>query len=243
MLGKLGLFFVVLALVGTARCYNADYAASLGGLPVVGAMVSPPPVAPAYVNAIGTPAAVAVPETDFTKWFPTDAAVDPLDPAIWAGIDAFLATTGTQAGWAEACKKAGSAAGADRATNARIGALGCSSDASVTQFQQFAAKVLETQAAVALWMKGAPGGTLSAIQGRQGEVRVLCNSSLVSRQPATSPFVEACAKALDASYLSNGGDVTFGAIGEAYLLVADEIARLDPTVDAEPGYFGEAKGP
>jgi hypothetical protein len=243
MLGKLGLFALVLALFTTARCYNADYAASLSNLPIVGLMVSPPAVVPAYVNAIGTPAAVTVPETDFKKWFPSDATVDPLDPAVWGGIDAFLATTGTQAGWAEACKKAGAAAGADRSANPKVASLACSSDASVTQFQQFAAKLLATQAAVALWLKGAPGGTLSAIQGRQGELRVLCNSSLVSRQPATSPFVAACTKALDASYLANGGAATFTALGDAYGLAADEIAKLDPTVDAEAGYFGEAKKP
>lgn len=243
MLGKLGLFVVVFALVTTARCYHADYAASLSSVPIVGAIVSPPPAVPAYVNTIGTAAAVAVPETDLTKWFPTDATVDPLDPTVWSSIDAFLASTGTQAGWAETCKKAGTAAGADRSANPKVAALACSSDASVTQFQQFAAKVLATQAAVALWLKGAPGGTLSAIQGRQGEVRVLCGTGLVARQPATSPFVEACAKALDASYLANAGDATFAAIGDAYALIAGELAKLDPTVDAEPGYFGEAKKP
>ena len=33
---------VLLAFLGTARCYNADLAGAVGGLPIVGAIVQPP---------------------------------------------------------------------------------------------------------------------------------------------------------------------------------------------------------
>ena len=109
-MGKIGLIVVVLALFGSARCYNADLAASLGSVPIVGAMISPPAAAPAYVNTIGKPAAAVLPETDFTKWFAVDPAADPYSPALWAAIESYMTTAGTQAGWAEVCKKVAAAA-------------------------------------------------------------------------------------------------------------------------------------
>ena len=237
--GKIGLIVVVLALFSTIRCYNADLAASLGGLPIVGPMIDPPAVAPAYVKTIGTPAAQALPEADFTAWFPADPATDPYNPALWTVIDAHMFAAGTQAGWAEVCKKLAGAAGADRAANPQLGALACSDNGTVTQLQRFAVGVLAARASVALWLTGAPGGTIGAIQGRQGELRVLCTSSVVSRQgPANGPWQQACTKALDAAYLTNDGAATFAALGAAYTLAAAELARLDPTIDQEPGYFG-----
>lgn len=230
---------VLLALFGTVRCYNADFASSLGGLPVVGPMVAPPAVSPAYVSAIGKPAASALPETDFAKWFPAETPADPYAPALWTAIDAYMTVAGTQAGWAEVCKKVNAAAGADRAANPLLGALACSDDGSVTQFQRFSVEVLAMRASVALWLKGAPGGAIGAVQGRQGELRLLCGSSLIARQgAAASPWPGACAKALDLAYLTNDGAATFAALGEAYSIAATEIARLDPTIDPEPGYFG-----
>ena len=238
-MGKIGLLVVVLALFGSVRCYNADLAASLGGLPIVGPMVAPPASAPAYVNAIGTPVASALPEADFAKWFPAEPTADPYNPALWNGVEAYMTAAGTQAGWAEVCKKIAGAAGADRAASPLLGALACSDDGSVTQFQRFAVEVMAARGSVALWLTGAPGGTLAAIQGRQGELRVLCTSSLVSRQgTANSPWPGACAKALDIAYLTNDGATTFAALGEAYRIAATEIARLDPTIDQAPGYFG-----
>lgn len=230
---------VILALFGTTRCYNADLAASLGGLPIVGPMISPPATAPAYVDTIGKAAPDALPEADFTKWFAADPAADPYDPALWKVINAYMSAAGTQVGWAEVCKKIAGAAGADRAASPELGALACSDDGTVTEFQRFAVKVMDARASVALWLKGAPGGAIGAIQGRQGELRVLCTASVVARQgPASGPWAQACAKALETAYLANDGAATFAALGEAYKIAATEIARLDPTIDQEPGYFG-----
>ena len=239
-MGKIGFVLVILALIGTARCYNADLAKSLAGVPIVGPLVEPPATVPAYVNTIGTPAASALPETDFATWFPVDPAADPYNPATWKAIQSYMAHAHTQAGWAEVCKKIGEAAGGDRSAKPALGALSCSSDGTVTEFQQFAAQVLATRAAVALWVKGAPGGALGGIQGRQGEIRLLCATTVLARQGPTSPWTSACAKALDTSYLAGDGAATFAALGEAYTAAAAEIAKLDPTVDPEPGYFGDA---
>jgi hypothetical protein len=137
------------------------------------------------------------------------------------------------------CKKAGEAAGADRSAGPKLGALACSDDPTVTQFQQFAVHLLAAQASLALWMKGDVSASLSAIQGRQSELRVLCETSIVARQGAAdTPWSQACTKAVDASYLSGDGPATFTALGDAYGLVAEEIAKLDATIDAQPGYFG-----
>jgi len=233
---------VALALLFSARCYNADLVGALSGLPVVGPMVSgPPPPVPSYVTALGTPAAVKLPDADLSKWFTADSAADPYDPAKWSVVSQFLANAGDQAGWTQVCKKAAEAAGADRAAKPELGALACSADPSVTRLQQLAVQVLETQAAVALWIKGAPGGTLGAIQGHQGEIRILCSVDTAARQGADSPFAQACAKALDTSYATaNDGKTTFTALGDAYKLVAAEIAKRDPKVAQEPGYYGAA---
>lgn len=232
---------MLFALLATARCYNADLVGAMADLPVVGAIVAPAPPAPKYVSAIGTPAPSKLPEIDFTTWFPTDPAADAYNVATWTAIDEFVASSGTQAGWTEACKKAGAAAGNDRGAALLAGALGCSDDATVTQLQLFAVNVLGVRAAVALWVKGAPGGTTGAVEGRQGEVRLACAVEVVARQGGPdSVFGQACAKALDSSYRSGDAAATFAALGEAYALIAAEIAKRDPTIDPEPGYFGAA---
>jgi len=235
--------FVLLALLGTARCYNADLVSALGGLPIVGPMVQPPPPVPAYVESIGTPAAATLPEADYAAWFPPEAPADPYTTAIWGQVDAFVPVAGTRAGWAEACKAVGGAAGSDRTANPRLGALACSNDPTVTQMQEFALHVLGAQAAVALWIKGELNGSIGAIQARQAELRVFCAAEVIARQGPASPWAAACEKALDAAYLSGDGPATFAALGEAYLAAATEIARLDPEVDAEPGYFGQPAKP
>ena len=228
---------VIVAFLGTARCYNADLASALGGLPIVGPMVQPPAPVPAYVNAIGTPAAATLPEADYASWFPAEAPADPYAAATWKQIDLFVPVAASTAGWAEGCKAINAIAGADRTANPRLGALACSSDPTVTQMQQFALHVLGTQANVALWMKGELNGSLGAIQARQAEVRVFCTAGVVARQGAESPWSEVCTKALDAGYLTGDGPATFAALGEAYFAAATEIARLDPEIDDEPGYF------
>ncbi len=240
---KKALFALVLfAFLGTARCHNVDLAAALGGLPVVGPMVQPPALPPAYVKAIGTPAATALPESDFSTWFPAEAPPDPYSAKLWNEIGLFASIAQTQAGWTEGCKKVSGVAGSDRAANPRLGALACSSDPTVTQFQQFAVHLLGAQATVALWIKGEL--STSAIHARQAEIRVLCSTSIVARQgPGETPWSQACAKALDASYLAGNAPATFTALAEAYVLAATEIAKLDPKVAAEPGYFGVTATP
>ncbi len=75
-MGKFGIFLIALMMVGTAKCYGADAA----NLPFLSSKPAPVP-APAYIAAIGTPAAVVLPEIDFTKWFTAEATADaPADP-------------------------------------------------------------------------------------------------------------------------------------------------------------------
>jgi len=239
--GKYLTLLLGFVLLSTARCYGADLEASLGGLPIVGPMVAPVASQPAYITAIGTPAAAAPPETDLATFFPAEAA-DPYDVARWSAVRAFLATAHTQAGWTEVCKKAAAAAGADRAASPPLGALACSNDGSVTAMQQFAVKVFEAQASLALYIKGAPGAGQSAVQGLQGEIRVICTTGILGRQGgASSPWGLACAAALDTAYLSGDAPATFKKLGEAYTSAATLLAAADATIDDAPGYFATDK--
>lgn len=233
--------FVVLALLGSAKCYNADLAQSLSGVPVVGAMIAPPPSVPAYVNAIGTAAPNSLPATDPKTWFPADPATDAYDPTTWTAIRDFLANTGTQAGFTEACKKITDAVGADRAASPALGALACSADPSVTAVQAFPLAILAIRAEVALWVKGAPGSSIGAIEARQSEFRLLCTTDTILRLGGpTGPFGAACTKAMDTSYLAGDGAATFAAVADAYAAVTAEIAKRDPKTAAAPVYFGDA---
>lgn len=235
---KKGLWALVLvAFLGTARCYNADLASAFGSLPIVGPIVQPTQPVPEYVKAIGTPSPPSLPQSDYATWFPAETPADAYAPAVWKPVLEFVSIGGTRAGWAEACKAGSSAAGADRAANPRLGALACSNDATVTEMQRFALHLLGAQATVALWIKGEPNGSTGAIQARQAEIRVLCATGVVGRQGAEAPWAEACAKAMDPAYLTGDGPTTFAALADAYLLAATEIARLDPEIDAEPGTF------
>lgn len=115
-------------------------------------------------------------------------------------------------------------------------------DASVTALQPFATGILARRAEVALWIKGAPGSSLGAIQGRQGELRLLCSPETLGRLGGEAgPFGQACAKGLDVSYLTGDGAATFAAMGDAYTLVAAELAKRDPKTVAAPVFFGDAK--
>ena len=240
-MGKYLTLLLGFVLLSTARCYGADLEASLGGLPIVGPMVAPVASQPAYITAIGTPAAAAPPETDLATFFPAEAA-DPYDVARWSAVRAFLATAHTQAGWTEVCKKAAAAAGADRAASPPLGALACSNDGSVTAMQQFAVKVFEAQASLALYIKGAPGAGQSAVQGLQGEIRVICTTGILGRQGGpTSPWGVACAAALDTGYLGGDAPATFKKLGEAYTAAATLLAAADATIDDAPGYFAADK--
>ncbi|MEX0782162.1 MAG: hypothetical protein WD557_05890 [Dehalococcoidia bacterium] len=242
-MGKLLIFVVALSLAGTTRCYSADPEATLAGVPILGAMVATAPQTPAYVETIGTPAASALPEADLATWFQPAEGADPYDVPTWQAIDAFAAHSSTPAGWTELCKAAGAAAGSDRAANPKLGALACSDDGSVTQLQRFAADLLSAQSRVALYLKGAPDTSVAAIQARQSEIRLACTYGAPSRQGGEgSVLAQACTAAQDTAYLHGDAAATFAALGAAYELVANEIARLDPTVDPEPGFF-EADAP
>ena len=232
---------VALSLLATSKCYNADLAQSLSGVPIVGAMIAPPAAVPAYVDTIGTPAPTSLPDTDPKTWFPTDATADPYNPTTWTAIRDFLANTGNEAGFTEACKKITDAVGADRTSEPVLGALACSEDPSVTALQAFPLALLSLQAEVALWLKDAPGLSIGAIEARQGELQLLCTGDTILRLGgATGPFGNACTKGLDASYLSGDGATTFTAVGAAYAEVATEIAKRDPKTAAQPAYFGGA---
>jgi len=242
---KKALFALILvAFLGTARCYHADLGAAFGSAPIVGPMVQPPETAPDYLKAVGTPAPVTLPEADVATWFPAEPPADPYSPATWQGIQAFATVAQTPDGWIAACKKVAETAGTDRTANPKLGALACSADPTVTQFQRFAVQVLGAQASLALWIKGDAGSSLAAVQARQAELRVTCATSVVGRQgPATTPWAEACTKALDASYLSGDPPATFTALAAAYELAANEIAKLDPAIATEPAFAGAAATP
>lgn len=236
-MGKFAIITVLLALSGAARCYGGDPQAVLAGLPVVGAIVSPPPATPAYVASIGKEAPPALPEADPKLWFATDAA-DPLAPARWQEVASVLAAAGTKAGWTEVCKKIGAAAGGERGANPLLGALACSADPSVTALQGLAVEILAARAAVALWLRGAPGSSVAAIGARQGEVRLLCATGLPSREgSADGSLQQACTAALDTAYLDGDGPATFATLGEAYAALAAQIAQRDPKVAPEPAFF------
>ncbi|MGH2633162.1 MAG: hypothetical protein ACRDG3_07115 [Tepidiformaceae bacterium] len=242
-MGKVVFALVLVMFLGTARCYNADFAGAAAGLPLVGAMVAPPPTTPAYVKVIGTPAADKLPTADLSKWFPANAT-DPYDPVMWASVRDVLAFAGTQAGFTEVCKLASTAAGANRTAHPEVGAIACSADPSVTGEQPFAIDLLDVRAELALWVKGAPGSSVQAIGALQGEIAVLCGGDAVARNggPA-SPFAQACAKAADTSYLKGDAKTTFTALGDASTLIAGDIATKDPKVAATPAFFGATATP
>ncbi len=237
-MGKFGILALALLLLGSARCYaRTDW--ENAKIPFLSGTAAA--VAPASVGSIGKPAEVALPETDFAKWFSVEPTADPYDPTVWIAVDTFFASASTPSGWAEACKKAGAAAGGDRAAKLELGALGCSDNANVTLIQRFALQVLGTRAEVALWVRGVPGHGNAGIQGRQGELRLICAIDVVAREGGPgSVFAQACAKALDQAYTLGDGATTFLTLGDAYKLVATEIAKRDPTIDPEPATFGAA---
>lgn len=237
-MAKAGFFALALMLFATARCYNADVEAAVEGVPIVGGILFPPAPVPAYVETIGTPAAANLGEADMAAWFDA-AAEDPYDVARWREIQSFAAHLGTPGGFAEACKKASAAAGADRSANPELGALACSDNGTVTQLQRFAAQLLSMRAEVALWYRGAPGASIAAIEGLQAQVQLACGYDVVARQGADSVFGSACSTVLGLGEID--GQRAFAALGDAYRAVAGELARLDPTIDQEPGYFEAAQ--
>jgi len=236
--GKVVTGAVAVLLFGTASCFQLDVEDS-----PVAALVFPAPVtpAPAYVEAIGTPAAVSIPQADYATWFPDPADTEPETPglAAWQEIAAFQSAASTAEAWADACAEVSSVTGDDRAAEPLLGALACSDDPSVTAIQRFNLLILGSRAHTALWMRGVPGFNTAGIEARLGQVRNACNGDIAGRDAADgSPFQQACALAGDSAYREGNGAATFEALGEAYAVMAAEIARRDPTVDPEAAFFG-----
>lgn len=242
------LVLVVVLLMAGAALASTLRVEQVEANPLV-ALVFPPGSAapPGYVDSIGTPSPVDSPDANFETWFATgnvddtddaEAERDPLDIATWQEVAAVAAVANTETGWADVCDAAGDALALDRVDEPLLGALGCSDDPPVTRVQQFAVQILDTQAHLALWIRGAPGFSLASVQARQGEVRLQCAVDVVAREGGEgSPYAEACALALDTAYLSGDGLATFEALAAAYALVAGEIAARDPDVAAEPAFF------
>jgi hypothetical protein len=229
-------------MLGTAAAFAAD----IEGKEIPFISPAPVEIIPASVEAIGAAAPPELPETDYKTWFAGDVAdgatrADPYAPAKWEPIAAFAAEAGTGAGWTEACKAAGAAAGSDRAAEPLLGALGCSDDPAVTLVQRFALRILHAQALLALWIRGVPGANESAIVALQGEIQLMCSIDVIAREGGTgSAYAEACVLAMDAAYRTGDGPATFEALRAAYELVAGEIAARDPTIDPEPGFYETA---
>lgn len=233
-MARIGILATLLALITAARCYSANWDSAVAALTFTQVAAS----APASLDSIGKSAAPSMPDADFTKWFSTDPAADPYDPRVWADIASVTATARNEAGWTAVCAKVGAAAGADRTLKPALGALGCSEAPAVTSLQQFAVDLLEVQAAVALWIDQAPDASVPGIASRQAKVRLDC-TTLVQPLAASagSPFTVACARAGDGAYLTGDAKTTFTALGDAYALVAAEIARQSPKVASTPAYF------
>ncbi len=181
-------------------------------------------------QSLGTPAAVALPASDPATWFPPAGDA----PVPWADIQQFTAAASTPGGWAEACKAVSAVAGAERAATPALGALACSTDPTVTELQQFAIDVLATQAEVALWLQGIPGHDAGVVAARLAEVRHACENGLPARLAgAESPYPAACAASLTTAGLAASAEELEVALGDAYALVAADLAVRDPEIDAE----------
>ena len=237
-MGKYLVLVVVLLMAGAALAstIRVEQVEANPLVALVFPSTSPPP--PGYVESIGVPARADPPEADYASWFDAEAERDPLDVTTWQEVAAVAPAARSEDGWAEVCSEAGDALALDRVDEPLLGALGCSEDPSVTRVQQFAMQILDTQAHLALWIRGAPGFSLANVQARQGEVRLQCAVEVVAREGGDdSPYAAACALALDTAYLAGDGLATFEALAAAYALVAGEIAARDPDISAEPGFF------
>jgi hypothetical protein len=236
--------WLVLALLflATARFSTADLAGGVAGVPFVGPMLVPPPATPAYLQAMGTPAPIELPEPDFAAWFPAEGGWQRVTPAAWQAMALAATVGGTPAGWAELCAKASAAAGQDRASAPLPGALACSDDPTVTGIQRIPLKLFDLRASLGLWLTGAPNGSIGAIQARQAALRLLCATTAPGRLDRQE-LADACARGLDASYLEGDGAATIAEVEAAYAALAAAIATLDPTTDPAPATFDPAAGP
>jgi len=235
---RIGIIATLIGLITLMRVYGANWDNAFASLPFTQSAAA----APASVASIGKAAAPSLPDTDFKTWFSTDPSVDPYDAPTWTAIAAMTANAGDQPGWTQVCKKVDSAAGADRTANPLLGALACSDSPAVTALQQFAVDLLSAQAMVALWVDHAPGTSTAAIAAREAQIRTDCATIVPAAQgDASSPLSTACSRAADTAYLSGDAKTTFTALGDAYALVAAEIAKESPKVAQDPVYFDTKK--
>ncbi len=240
-MGKYLIFGVAMLFAGVLRLWSVDFTNAT--IPFLSPAAASPGI-PESAAAIGTPAAITLPESDLATWFTPADGVAPDDPKTWAAVVAFANVASTPAGWAEACKKATAVAGAERATSPELGALACSSDATVTALQKFALQLLAARAEVTLWLRGIEGHDNGMVAARLGEVRHSCENGLPSRlASAESPYLAACTGALATVSLPADADALQAALVDAYLLVANDLAARDPSIDPEPPVIAEPAAP
>jgi hypothetical protein len=230
--GRILIFVVALLFMGVLRLSTANF--DNVAIPFFGGG-EPANPALASAAAIGTPAAVALPESDPASWFGGAEETEAGETTPWADIHQFVAAAGTSGGWAEACKAVGTVAGTDRTANSLLGALACSDDPTVTELQQFAVQLLAAQAEVSLWLLGTDGHDAGAVAGRLAQVRHSCANGLPARQAgAESAYTSACEMSLAVTTLPGDASTLATALGDAYALVAADLAERDPSIDPEP---------
>lgn len=240
-MGKYLILGVAVAFMGVLRLATVDFANV--SIPFLSQAAAAPRLGES-AKAIGTPAAVALPESDPATWFEAAEGADPDDPKTWEAVAAFASAAGTPAGWAEACKKVGAVAGTERGTKPELGALSCSSDLTVTQLQRFVVQLLAARAEVTLWLRGVDGHDNGMVSARLAEVRHSCENGLPSRLAGEgSPYTQACAAALEAAKLPLDGEALKTGLVEAYGLVAADLVARDASVDAEPAVVAAAASP
>ncbi len=238
-MSRIALFAAVAGLFLLTRCYTDGAPGVVDQFIPTGAAAAPAP----DLSTIGTAAAITLPETDLKTWFAADAT-DPYAPATWSAIAAYMAASGTRAGWAEVCKKATEAAGGERSADPALGALACSDDPSVTLLQRFAVQLLAMRAEVALSIRAVPGHSIPGIAGRQGQLRLACGFETVAAQGgADSVYGQACSSALETAYLAGDPAATFTTLAAAYDAIAAEIATRSPKTAPEPAWFGTTPKP
>ena len=112
----------------------------------------------------------------------------------------------------------------------------------MTALQRLALQVLGTEAALALWIAGEPGHGEAAVDGRQGEVRLVCDA-VERAEGADSPVALACADALDLAWQAGDRETSREALAGAYSALATEIALRDPETEPEPVFGPGASAP
>jgi hypothetical protein len=240
---KRGAFaLMLLSFVATARCYHTDFASAVGGLPVVGAMVVPPPKTPAYIEAIGRPAPVdALPDPQVETWWPAnpeDATSTLSQARTW------LVAAQTPAGWAALCGAASRAVGAERTVEpVQLAGLACSDEPTVTRLQLFAVLVLRLDPETQLYLAGAPGSSRADIESTLAQIRVECTAGYASRALFVPAVGVACALP-DAPGAGRDGDAVafLQDVVDTYQALAETIVELSPKTAAEPTFFGAAGG-